>query len=83
MSTSGTPIRAAPDGRPVDRNGFYLSEDQVDAGVDAAGELLVLTKEQMEIFRSVTNVLLLHSRPALVPRLLASPRLASPRLSLN
>lgn len=51
MSVEGTPGRAAPDGRPVDRNGFFLSEAQVRDGVDAAGELLVLTKEQMEVFR--------------------------------
>eukprot|EP00038_Savillea_parva_P009085 m.181152 g.181152 ORF g.181152 m.181152 type:complete len:481 (-) comp15175_c0_seq1:75-1517(-) len=51
MSTAGTPARADPDGRPVDRNGFYLSEAQIKAGVDAAGEPLILTRAQMEVHR--------------------------------
>jgi len=49
MSTEGGPVRPTADGRPVDRNGFYLSEKQVIDNVDAAGVPLVLPKTQMQV----------------------------------
>jgi hypothetical protein len=55
MSTGTSPIRESAEGRPVDRNGFYLSKVQIDAGVDAAGEPLVMTRLMMDTFRSAAR----------------------------
>eukprot|EP00041_Stephanoeca_diplocostata_P014048 m.252170 g.252170 ORF g.252170 m.252170 type:complete len:500 (+) comp19557_c0_seq3:192-1691(+) len=50
MSTSTAPTRNN-EGREVDRNGFYLSADQLEHGLDASGVPLVLEGQALKLMR--------------------------------